>query len=76
MRLDSRTNLQSSESSLNGEASKRLMSVLIAEGQQGDFLFSAGDKRFNLGLFKGVSGIGYTILRRLEMSLPNVLLLE
>jgi lantibiotic modifying enzyme len=29
-----------------------------------------------LGMFRGVTGIGYTILRRLEKSLPNVLIFE
>ncbi len=29
-----------------------------------------------LGMFRGVTGIGYTILRRLEKKLPNVLIFE
>jgi lantibiotic modifying enzyme len=29
-----------------------------------------------MGMFRGVTGIGYTILRRLEKSLPNVLIFE
>jgi type 2 lantibiotic biosynthesis protein LanM len=65
-----------SETEINDEALKRLMSILLSEKLQGDFIFSTGAKKYNLGLFKGLSGIGYTLLRRLDNSLPNVLLLQ
>jgi hypothetical protein len=31
---------------------------------------------FNLGLFRGIAGVGHTVLRRIEPSLPNVLIWE
>ncbi len=41
-----------------------------------DYRWDFADKRVSLGLMRGVAGIGYTLLRRLDASLPNVLLLE
>jgi lantibiotic modifying enzyme len=35
-----------------------------------------GGRRFNLGLFRGIAGVGYTLLRRVDGSLPNLLLWE
>ncbi len=36
----------------------------------------AGTGMFNLGLFRGIAGVGYTLLRRVDDSLPNVLIWE
>jgi class II lanthipeptide synthase len=35
-----------------------------------------GERQFNLGLFRGLAGVGYPSLRRVERSLPNVLIWE
>jgi type 2 lantibiotic biosynthesis protein LanM len=55
-------------------ASRRLAQVISAAAQRGDYRWSAGTKRFNPGLFKGLAGVGYTALRRVANSLPDVLL--
>ena len=42
----------------------------------GDYHWSNGTNRFNLGLFRGIAGVGYTLLRAVDHSLPNVLVWE
>jgi lantibiotic modifying enzyme len=32
--------------------------------------------RFNVGLFRGLAGVGYTCLREVDDSLPNLLIWE
>ncbi|RWA75334.1 MAG: type 2 lantipeptide synthetase LanM [Mesorhizobium sp.] len=53
-----------------------LMHVVGQARATGDYRWSNSDKRFNLGLFRGLAGVGYTILRRLDPRIPNVLLWE
>lgn len=55
-------------------ASRQLMAVLETAASVGDFRWNAGRKRFNLGLFRGLAGIGYTCLRQIDSSLPNLLI--
>ncbi len=57
-------------------ASRRLLNVMSAATARGDYRWSGGSRRFNPGLFRGIAGIGYTALRRIDESLPNVLLWE
>jgi len=57
-------------------ASDRLMSVVKTAAAIGDYRWNSGSRRFNLGLFRGLSGVGYTMLRRVDSSLPNVLTLQ
>jgi type 2 lantibiotic biosynthesis protein LanM len=57
-------------------ASRRLMAVIEAARRNGDYLWNAGSRRFNPGLFRGLAGVGYSILRRVDPSLPNVLIWE
>ncbi len=57
-------------------ATKRLIDVLSAEKSTGDLRWNAGKRQFNLGLFRGLSGVGYTALRQIEPSLANVLIWE
>ncbi len=42
----------------------------------GDYRWNVGKRQFNLGLFRGLAGVGYTLLRRVDRSLPNVLIWE
>jgi len=42
----------------------------------GDYRWNSGKRQFNLGLFRGLAGVGYTSLRQAEPSLPNVLIWE
>jgi lantibiotic modifying enzyme len=57
-------------------ALRRLTAVLDGSAASGDYRWNSGNRRFNLGLFRGLAGIGYTLLRRLDGSLPNVLIWE
>ena len=57
-------------------ASRRLMAVLETAISVGDYRWGAGKRQFNLGLFRGLAGAGYTFLRQVDGSLPNVLIWE
>ena len=61
---------------LRGLASRRLASVLESTGTLGDYRWSGGSSRHNLGLFRGLAGVGYTCLRQVTDVLPNVLVWE
>jgi type 2 lantibiotic biosynthesis protein LanM len=57
-------------------ASRRLMTILKTAASAGDYEWSGGKRRFNLGLFRGLAGVGYTFLRQVDGTLPNVLIWE
>jgi type 2 lantibiotic biosynthesis protein LanM len=57
-------------------AARRLAAVLASAGAIGDYRWNSGKRQFNLGLFRGLAGVGYTLLRRVDRSLPNVLIWE
>jgi Lanthionine synthetase C-like protein len=58
-------------------ASTRLHGVLIGAANSGAFGWEAGNDDENLGLFRGLAGVGYTLLRRLvPEGVPNVLIWE
>lgn len=58
-------------------ASTRLRGVLIAAAKSGAFGWEAGGDDENLGLFRGLAGVGYTLLRRLAPEMvANVLIWE
>ena len=63
-------------SDLRDLAGQRLMTVLQAARSAGDYRWNSGIRKFNLGLFRGLAGVGYTSLRQVEGSLPNVLIWE
>jgi lantibiotic modifying enzyme len=55
----------------------RLQGVLDAVEARGGFAWQAGGDDENLGFFRGLAGIGYTLLRHVAPeSLPNVLIWE
>jgi lantibiotic modifying enzyme len=54
-------------------AGKRLTAVLEQAAVTGDYRWNSGKRQFNLGLFRGLSGVGYTLLRQIDLSLPNIL---
>ena len=56
--------------------SRQLMAVLQTAASRGDYRWNSGKRRFNLGLFRGIAGVGYTALRRVDDSLSNVLIWE
>ncbi len=64
------------DSNLKEVAEHTLASVLRTKDARGRFRWNGGDTRFNLGLFRGLAGVGYTCLRGVDESLPNVLLWE
>ncbi|MGV0790206.1 type 2 lanthipeptide synthetase LanM family protein [Mycolicibacterium sp. XJ1819] len=55
-------------------ASNRLSAILANKLTTGDYRWSGGARRFNVGLFRGLAGVGYTCLREIDGSLPNVLI--
>jgi lantibiotic modifying enzyme len=57
-------------------ASRRLAAVLETAALHGDYRWNSGKRQFNLGLFRGLAGVGYTSLRQAEATLPNVLIWE
>jgi type 2 lantibiotic biosynthesis protein LanM len=62
-------------------AGQRLLAVLQQAAATGDYRWNSGKRQFNLGLFRGLSGVGYTLLRQAmaldgDTSLPNVLIWE
>ncbi len=64
---------------LREAAAQRLMAVVARAAASGDYRWNNGKRQFNLGLFRGLSGVGYTLLRqaaaqRADISLPNVLI--
>jgi lantibiotic modifying enzyme len=62
---------------LVAQASARLRDVLNAAGRNGVFRWNAGEDNENLGFYRGLSGVGYTLLRQLAPeTLPNVLIWE
>ncbi len=63
-------------SDLRELASRRLMAIVQTAARNGDYRWAVGTKQFNLGLFHGLAGVGYTCLRRVDPSLPNVLIWE
>jgi type 2 lantibiotic biosynthesis protein LanM len=61
---------------LQEQAAQRLASVVQAAGSAGDYRWNSGKRQFNLGLFRGLAGVGYTVLRQKDPALPNVLIWE
>jgi type 2 lantibiotic biosynthesis protein LanM len=57
-------------------ASRRLTAILDEAAAAGDYRWNTGKGRFNLGLFRGLAGVGYSLLRQAQSSLPNVLIWE
>jgi len=59
---------------LRALGAERLAAVLQTAATTGDYRWNSGKGRFNLGLFRGLAGVGYTLLRRIDGTLPNVLI--
>ncbi|HKV18091.1 MAG TPA: type 2 lanthipeptide synthetase LanM family protein [Mycobacterium sp.] len=57
-------------------AVERLATIVETRRTRGDYRWSGGTGRFNVGLFRGIAGVGYTLLRAVNPSLPNVLVWE
>ena len=61
---------------LRKTATELLAAVVQAANSAGDYRWNSGKRRFNLGLFRGLAGVGYTLLRQADDRLPNVLIWE
>ncbi len=61
---------------LHNEAMIRLRTIVTRAAAVGDYRWNNGKRQFNLGLFRGLAGVGYTLLRRCDRLLPNVLIWE
>jgi lantibiotic modifying enzyme len=61
---------------LNNLASQRLATVIQAAASTSNYRLGPENTQFNLGLFRGLAGIGYTCLRQIDRSLPNLLIWE
>ncbi|MGE0036940.1 MAG: type 2 lanthipeptide synthetase LanM family protein [Xanthobacteraceae bacterium] len=61
---------------LRALASQRLAAVIADAAAGGDYRWNVGKRQFNLGLFRGLAGVGYTLLRQADCALPNVLIWE
>jgi type 2 lantibiotic biosynthesis protein LanM len=57
-------------------ATQRLTTVMAASTLRGDYRWNSSNRRFNVGLFRGLAGTGYTLLREIDASLPNVLIFQ
>jgi type 2 lantibiotic biosynthesis protein LanM len=55
-------------------AAQRLLAIVKRAANTGDYAWASGTRQFNLGLFRGLAGVGYTLLRQTNSSLPNVLI--
>ncbi|MBY3151376.1 type 2 lantipeptide synthetase LanM [Rhizobium laguerreae] len=63
-----------SRPSLEVLASERLHEVISSAAQGDGYRWYGNQKSFNVGMFLGLAGVGYTCLRELDPSLPNTLL--
>ena len=58
-------------------ASQRLSAVLHTKAAAGSYRWNTPvSSRLNVGLFRGLAGVGYTCLREADGSLPNLLIWE
>lgn len=63
-------------SDLSDLATRNLAAVMETSAAAGGYRWNTGSSRSNLGLFRGLAGAGYTILRKVDSSLPNILIWE
>jgi type 2 lantibiotic biosynthesis protein LanM len=62
------------EPGLRALGSRRLSAILTAKAAAGEYRWSTPvASRFNVGLFRGLAGVGYSCLREIDHSLPNIL---
>lgn len=61
-------------SDLRNVAKRYMAEVVQQAAAAGDYHWNCGERQFNLGLFRGMAGVGYSALRLVDPSLPNVLI--
>jgi type 2 lantibiotic biosynthesis protein LanM len=57
-------------------AARQLAAVLQSAAATGDYRWNSGKRQFNLSLFRGLAGVGYTALRQVDRTLPDILIWE
>jgi len=57
-------------------AARQLATVLQNAAAAGDYRWNSGKRQFNLSLFRGLAGVGYTALRQVDQTLPDILIWE
>lgn len=63
----------SGQPDLSDVATQRMLEVTLEADSEGDFLWEIGTRAVNVGLYRGVAGVGYTLLRQVDATLPNIL---
>lgn len=61
---------------LRSSATQLLLQIVEGARRRGDYHWDVAGRKYNIGLFRGLSGVGYTALRRVDSTLPNVLILQ
>jgi type 2 lantibiotic biosynthesis protein LanM len=61
---------------LRALATARMLQLVATAEHAGSHRWNGGVDRFNLGLFRGIAGVGYAALRQVDGSLPNILVWE
>lgn len=64
------------QSELQSIAAQSLLQIIQDAWRRGDYRWNAAGRKYNVGLFRGLSGVGYTTLRRVDPTLPNILVLQ
>jgi lantibiotic modifying enzyme len=59
---------------LTALAEQTMLAVMHRATKTVDYRWNSGSRQFNLGLFRGLAGVGYTLLRQTDPSLPNILI--
>jgi type 2 lantibiotic biosynthesis protein LanM len=58
------------------ELASRRLSAVVGRAASSGYRWNSSETRFNLGLFRGLAGVGYSCLRQVAGPLPNVLIWE
>jgi lantibiotic modifying enzyme len=64
------------QADLRSSAMQSLLQIVEEARRRGDYRWDVAGRKYNIGLFRGLSGVGYTALRRVDSALPNVLILQ
>ena len=61
---------------LRSDALEILHQRFLHRKAAGTYQWEYGPSKYNIGLFKGITGVGYTMLRMIDKELPNLLIWE
>jgi len=63
-------------SKTHNHQSRQMLGEVLRSGKRNGYRWTSGETKFNLGLFCGLAGVGYTYLRAISSNFPNVLIFE